>query len=103
MKGKGERKRKEKGKGDEKEKRGHKMEGKGKKNKKRWQVERDLKERNCKRKLRSAKMAKMGINGRKQTATEVKEGAPQSTKRKQNNTERKGGEIIRMVKYKISK
>ena len=28
---------------------------------KRWQMERDLKERNCKRKFKSAKMAKMGI------------------------------------------
>ena len=38
---------------------------------------------------------------RKQTATKVKEGH-KAQKGKQNNTERKGGEIIRMVKYKLS-
>ena len=45
----------------------------------------------------------MRIYRRKQTATKVKEGAHKAQKGKQNNTERKGGEIIRMVKYKLSK
>ena len=45
-------------------------------------MERDLKERNRKRKLRSAKMAKWEYKGVNKQQTKVKEGAPQSTKRK---------------------
>ena len=66
-------------------------------------MERDWKERNCKRISEVPKWQKWEYKGLNKQQQRWRKGRHKAQKGKQNNTERKGGEIIRMVKYKISK